>query len=113
MERCSARRERPRGSRAAEQCHELAALHSITSSTRARSYARPPSIYRHAARPDRPGPFVDLGGNEFGKVFGASALGRCNLLTNRFEAFADERQIKGGAQRLIEVPDDQVRSVLR
>src|SRR5262249_46354628 len=72
-----------------------------------------PSIYRHAARLDGPRPFVDLSGDEFDKVFGASAIGRCNLLTNRFEAFMDERQIKGGAQRLIEVPDDQVRSVLR
>ena len=55
------------------------------------------SVYRHAARLDRPGPFVDLGGDEFGKVFRASALHRCNILTNRFEAFTDERQIKGGA----------------
>jgi len=54
------------------------------------------SVYRHAARLDRPGPFVDLGGDEFGKVFRASALRRCNILTNRFEAFADERQIEGG-----------------
>jgi len=55
------------------------------------------SVYRHAARLDRPGPFVDLGGDEFGKVFRASPLHRCNILTNRFEAFTDERQIKGGA----------------
>ena len=55
------------------------------------------SVYRHAARLDRPGPFVDLGGDEFGKVFRASALRRCNILTNRFEAFTDERQIEGGA----------------
>src|SRR5262249_44552093 len=32
-----ARRERPRGCRAAEQCDELAPLHSITSSARASS----------------------------------------------------------------------------
>ena len=55
------------------------------------------SVYRHAAGLDRPGPFVDLGGDEFGKVFRASALCRCNILTNRFEAFTDERQIEGGA----------------
>ena len=55
------------------------------------------SVYQHAARLDRPGPFVDLGGDEFGKVFRASALRRCNILTNRFEAFTDERQIEGGA----------------
>ena len=55
------------------------------------------SVYRHAARLDRPGPFVDLGGDKFGKVFRASALRRCNILTNRFEAFTDERQIEGGA----------------
>ena len=55
------------------------------------------SVYRHAARLNRPGPFVDLGGDEFGKVFRASALRRCNILTNRFEAFTDERQIEGGA----------------
>jgi hypothetical protein len=75
--------------------------------------ANVPSVYRHAARLDRPGPFVDLGGDEFGKVFGASALDWCNILANRFEAFTDERQIKGGAQRPIEVTDDRVRSVLR
>ena len=72
-----------------------------------------PLIYRHAARLDRLSLFVDLGGDEFGEVFGASALDRCNILTNRFEAFAYERQIKGGTQRLIEVTDDRVRSVLR
>ena len=55
------------------------------------------SVYRHAARLDRRGPFVDLAGDEFGKVFRASALRRCNILTNRFEAFTDERQIEGGA----------------
>src|SRR5262249_12148367 len=36
-----ARRERPRGSLAAEECDELAPLHSITSSARASSVGRP------------------------------------------------------------------------
>src|SRR5262245_15164743 len=72
--RLRARRERPsRGT--AKQRNELAPLHSITSSARVRNFGTPghSSIYRHAARLDRPGPFVDLGGDEFGKVFGASA----------------------------------------
>src|SRR5436190_19783975 len=98
--------------------------HSITSSARARSLGHGRaasldhasglySVYRRAACLDRPGPSVDLGGDEFGKVFGASALDRCNIFTNRFETFTHERQIKGDAQRLIKMPDDRVRSVLR
>jgi hypothetical protein len=66
------------------------------------------SVYGHTARLDRPRPFVDLGGDELGKVFGASARDRRNILTNRFEAFTDERQIKGSAQGLIKVPDGGV-----
>ena len=94
---------------------ELAAVHSITSSAQASSLGMPGhlSLYRHAARLDSPVPLGDLGGDEFGKVFRASALGRCNILTKRFEPFTNERQIKGGAQRLIEVLHDSGRSVLR
>src|SRR5262245_28042591 len=71
-----------------------------------------PSVHRNAARLDRPGPFVDFRGDEFRKVFGATALDRCNILTNRFEALANEWQIKDSAQRLIEVLNDVVRRVL-
>ena len=62
---------------------ELAAVHSITSSAQASSLGMPGhlSLYRHAARLDSPVPLGDLGGDEFGKVFRASALGRCNILT--------------------------------
>jgi hypothetical protein len=65
------------------------------------------SVCRHAACFDWPGPFVDFSGDKFGEVFRAPALDRRNILTNCLEAFADRREIKGGAQRLIKAPDDR------
>src|SRR5215467_4522256 len=71
------------------------------------------SLPADAARLDRAGPFLDLGRDELGEIFRASALGRHHSDAERSEPLAHPRRVDRLGGRLGELAHDRVRRLQR